>query len=55
MQQKTAEPGAAAGRSARKSREGLGTGRSPSPVISNTPSSDTAPNRFFTARMIRWT
>ena len=30
-----------------------GTGRSPVPVISNTPSSLAAPNRFFTARTTR--
>ena len=49
----TAEPGAFAGRSARNSFDGLGTGRRPVDVISNTPSSLTAPNRFFTARTTR--
>jgi hypothetical protein len=33
--------------------DGFGTGRSPAPVISNTPSSLTAPKRFFTARTTR--
>ena len=50
MQHSTADPGALAGRSARKSCDGFGTGFSPFPVISNTPSSLTAPNRFFTAK-----
>ena len=42
-------PGAAA----RNSSDGLGTARSPLPVISNTPSSLMAPKRFFTARTTR--
>ena len=50
----TADPGEPAGRSARNSADGLGTGFSPAPVISNTPSSETAPKRFFTARTMRW-
>ncbi len=50
----TAEPGEPAMRSARKRAEGLATGFRPTPVISNTPSSETAPKRFFTARTIRW-
>ena len=40
-------------RSARNMADGLGTGRRPVPVISNTPSSLMAPNRFFTARTTR--
>ena len=50
----TAEPGDPACRSARKSAEGFATGLRPAPVISKTPSSDTAPKRFFTALTIRW-
>ncbi len=50
----TAEPGAPACRSERKSAEGFATGLRPAPVISKTPSSETAPKRFFTARTIRW-
>ena len=52
-QHSTADPGVAVGRSARNSCEGLGTGRSPVPVISKTPSSLTAPNRFLIARTTR--
>ena len=37
----------------RNSSEGFETPRSPLPVISNTPSSLTAPKRFFTARLTR--
>ncbi len=51
--QMTADPGTLIGRSARKSLDGFGTGRSPLEVISNTPSSLTAPNRFLTARTTR--
>jgi hypothetical protein len=53
IEQCTAEPGVLAGRSARNSSDGLGTGLRPSAVISNTPSSLTAPKRFFTARTTR--
>ena len=53
MQQSTTEPGAFAGRSARNNCDGFGTARSPAPVISKTPSSLTAPKRFFTARTTR--
>ena len=45
--------GALTGRSARNICEGFGTARRPVPVISNTPSSLTAPKRFFTARTTR--
>ena len=54
MEHSTAEPGVPAGRSARNSCDGLGTARRPLPVISNTPSSLTAPKRFLTARTTRW-
>ena len=50
----TAEPGDVACRSARNSAEGLATGCRPVPVISKTPSSETAPKRFLTARTMRW-
>ena len=50
----TAEPGEPTGRSARNSADGLATGCRPCSVISNTPSSDTAPKRFLTARTMRW-
>ena len=50
----TAEPAAPACRSARNSADGFATGCRPAPVISKTPSSETAPKRFFTARTIRW-
>ena len=49
----TAEPGTFVGRSARNSFDGFGTARRPAPVISNTPSSLTAPKRFLTARTTR--
>ena len=52
-QHSTAEPGVPEARSDRNSFEGFGTARSPAPVISNTPSSLTAPNRFLTARTTR--
>jgi hypothetical protein len=53
MAQNTDEPGTFIGRSARNSADGLGTGFNPPAVISNTPSSLTAPKRFLTARMMR--
>ena len=46
----TAEPGTLAGRSARTSFEGFGTGRSPAPVISN---ADRAPLRTGSSRPAR--
>src|SRR6266536_2854808 len=49
----TAEPGAFDGRSARNIFEGFGTALRPDDVISNTPSSLTAPKRFLTARTTR--
>ena len=52
-QQRTAEPGVPEARSDRNNLEGLATGRRPLPVISKTPSSLTAPNRFLIARMTR--
>ena len=52
-EQSTTDPGASAARSDRNSRDGFDTGSSPEPVISNTPSSLTAPKRFFTARTTR--
>ena len=50
----TAEPGDPARRSDRNSADGFGTGVRPAPVISNTPISEIAPKRFFTARTMRW-
>jgi len=49
----TTEPGASAGRSARKKPEGFGTSTSPLPAISKTPISFVEPKRFFTARRTR--
>ncbi len=46
-------PGLPIDRSARNSWDGLGTSRSPVLVISNTPSSFAAPNRFLNARTTR--
>jgi hypothetical protein len=51
---RTADPGAFVGRSARNIFEGFETARRPADVISNTPSSLMAPNRFLTARTTRW-
>jgi hypothetical protein len=52
-QHSTADPGALTGRSARNIFDGLGTAWRPPAVISKTPSSLTAPKRFFTARTTR--
>ena len=49
----TTEPGTSGRRSARNSADASGTSASPSPRISNTPSSLVAPNRCFTARRKR--
>ena len=49
----TAAPGAARSRPARNSALGLATSASPAPVISNTPISSVAPNRFLVARRMR--
>jgi hypothetical protein len=49
MQTVTIEPLAPAGRSCKKTSDGFPTGTSPAPVISNTPISFAAPNRFFVA------
>ncbi len=50
----TIEPGIASSYRLRKIAEGLATSRSPLSVIPNTPSSLTAPKRFFTARIMRY-
>ena len=48
------EPGASAGRSARKKPDGFGTSASPRSAISKTPISLVEPKRFFTARSTRY-
>ena len=53
MQHSTADPGFPIERSARNNCDGLGTSRSPVLVISKTPSSLAAPNRFLKARTTR--
>src|SRR5207245_2668136 len=50
----TTEPVAFCGRSDRNQADGLATSLSPASVISNTPISLVEPNRFFTARRIRY-
>src|SRR3989454_1753430 len=50
----TTEPVAFCGRSDRNQADGLATSWSPASVISNTPISLVEPNRFFTARRIRY-
>ena len=47
-----ADPGLSTGRSERKISDGLLTGTSPSGIISNTPISGVAPNRFLMVRRI---
>ena len=53
IEQIAARDGVPLARSERNSFDGLATGRRPVPVISKTPSSLTAPKRFFTARTTR--
>ena len=52
--QMTVEPDVCSGRPSNIMDDGFFTSRRPSPVISNTPISLVEPNRFFTARKIRW-
>lgn len=49
----TTDPGAASGRSAKNTAEGLATSPRPRVFISKTPISLVEPKRFFTARRIR--
>src|SRR5439155_1453871 len=49
-----AEPDTPLVRPARNAAAGSATGSRPAPVMANTPTSSTQPNRFFTARRMRW-